>query len=331
MPTKAQKVQSPTSGNGNPMDDTKKTFKILGDKYQLTTDLEGSGSYGEVYKAHLLSDPTQVVAVKVMKYETDEGITSASLKEISSLNNLKHVNIISMLDVYFDTKAETCSVVMEHMELDLDAYIQDLGQPCARELCASYMSQLLEGLAFLHSTGHIHCDIKPNNLLINLKGDLKICDFGLTTATLSKTYLRDCAHINTLWFRPPELLLGSHRATTAVDIWAAGCVLWRMIQMEHAFPGDSGIDTLYKIFNRMGLPTEQEWPGVTELPFWHDNLPKFKCRFKKATEHLSDEVIELLRGCWTLDPTQRVSARSALQNPWIKVATEILLDTRENL
>lgn len=313
------------------MNENKKNPTILGEKYQLTTDLEGSGSYGKVYKAHLLSDPKQVVAVKVMTYETDEGITSASLKEISSLKNLKHINIISMLDVYFDRKAETCSVVMEHMELDLEGYIESLDQPCDRALSASYMSQLLEGLAFMHSTGHIHCDIKPNNLLINLKGDLKICDFGLTTATLSKTYLRDCAHINTLWFRPPELLLGSNRATTAVDIWAAGCVLWRMVQMQHAFPGDSGIDTLYKIFARMGLPTEQEWPGVTELPFWHENLPKFKRRFKKVTEHLSDEVVELLRGCWTLDPSQRVSARSALQNPWIKVATEILQNTREKL
>lgn len=80
----------------------------------------------------------------------------------------------------------------------------------------------------------------------------------------------------TLWYRAPEILLGSHHYSTAVDMWSVGCVFAEMITLRPIFPGDSQIDQLFRIFRMLGTPNDELWPGISKLPDFNVNFPR-KC------------------------------------------------------
>jgi len=135
------------------------------------------------------------------------------------------------------------------------------------------MYQLLVGIDYCHRRRIIHRDLKPQNLLINSKGVLKIADFGL--AREYRFPIPVYTHeIVTLWYRPPCILLGSPKYTTAVDIWSAGTILAEMICKRPLFPGDSEIDQLFCIFRILGTPKRGDWPAMAEYPDYSTKFPK---------------------------------------------------------
>jgi serine/threonine protein kinase len=285
------------------------------DKYEKLQKI-GEGTYGVVYKARN-RETGQFIALKKIRLENeDEGIPSTAIREISILKEMIHPTIVSLLDVVnYDNKLY---LVFEFLDQDLKKYM-DTVSSVTPPLVQSYTKQLLQGLTYCHQRRIVHRDLKPQNLLIDKKGSLKIADFGLARAFCVP--VRQYTHeVVTLWYRAPEILLGSATYSIPVDIWSAGCIFAELLLKKPIFPGDSEIDQLFKIFRQMGTPTEEMWHGCTSLPDYKPSFPKWKKQeFSKVFENTHLAAIDLLEKMLTYEPTQRISARGALNHPYFSV------------
>ncbi|KAL1775528.1 cyclin-dependent kinase 2 isoform X2 [Sigmodon hispidus] len=189
-------------------------------------------------------------------------------------------------------------------------------------LIKSYLFQLLQGLAFCHSHRVLHRDLKPQNLLINAEGSIKLADFGLARAfgVPVRTYTHE---VVTLWYRAPEILLGCKYYSTAVDIWSLGCIFAEMVTRRALFPGDSEIDQLFRIFRTLGTPDEVVWPGVTSMPDYKPSFPKWvRQDFSKVVPPLDEDGRSLLSQMLHYDPNKRISAKAALAHPFFQDVTK---------
>jgi len=285
------------------------------DKYEKLQKI-GEGTYGVVYKAKN-RETGQFIALKKIRLENeDEGIPSTAIREISILKEMIHPTIVSLLDVVnYDNKLY---LVFEFLDQDLKKYMDSVTTLSA-PLVQSYCKQLLQGLTYCHQRRIVHRDLKPQNLLIDKKGSLKIADFGLARAFCVP--VRQYTHeVVTLWYRAPEILLGSATYSIPVDIWSAGCIFAEMLSKKPLFPGDSEIDQLFKIFRQMGTPTEDLWHGCTSLPDFKPSFPKWKKQdLAKIFENSHPAAIDLLEKMLIYEPAQRISAREALNHSYFSV------------
>jgi serine/threonine protein kinase len=122
----------------------------------------------------------------------------------------------------------------------------------------------------------------------------------------------------TLWYRPPEILLGSQTYAPPVDVWALGTIFVEMVTKRPLFPGDSEIDQLFKIFRQLGTPSDDVWPGVTQLQDWNPAFPKwYKTDYaKNVTDHLDSHGLDLLESFLAYSPRDRITAKDALNHPY---------------
>ncbi|XP_017806477.1 cyclin-dependent kinase 3 isoform X3 [Papio anubis] len=191
----------------------------------------GEGTYGVVYKAKN-RETGQLVALKKIRLDLEmEGVPSTAIREISLLKELKHPNIVQLLDVVHNERK--LYLVFEFLSQDLKKYMDSTpDSELPLHLIKSYLFQLLQGVSFCHSHRVIHRDLKPQNLLINELGAIKLADFGLARAfgVPLRTYTHE---VVTLWYRAPEILLGSKFYTTAVDIWSIGCIFAEMQLLQY--------------------------------------------------------------------------------------------------
>lgn len=163
----------------------------------------------------------------------------------------------------------------------------------------------------------MHRDLKPQNLLVTRDGRLKLADFGLARAFSPP--IRPLTHeVVTLWYRPPEILLGCQSYAPPMDIWAIGTIFVELVTKRPLFPGDSEIDQLYKIFRQLGTPNEDKWAGVTQLQDWNAAFPIwFKTPFgKMVLDNLDDAGLELLELFLMYDPKDRITAKDCLNHPY---------------
>lgn len=253
-------------------------MSLLCEKYTLEdykrVEKLGEGTYGVVYKAINLKT-NQVVAMKKIRLENqEEGIPGTSLREISLLRELnRHPNIVKLLHV-IHTSNFRLYLVFEFLHMDLKHYLDNVEQ-MDPILIKSYMYQLLRALDYCHARRIVHRDLKPQNLLIDLDGLIKIADFGLARAfgIPVRAYTHE---IVTLWYRCPEVLLGSSRYSCPVDTWALGCIFGEMATTVPVFHGDSEIDQLFKIFRILGTPSDETWPDLKNLPNYQSIFPKWE-------------------------------------------------------
>jgi cyclin-dependent kinase 1 len=256
---------------------------------------------------------------KIKSYrEDDEGIPSTELREISLLQELKHPNVVILKDIILDTRLY---LVFEYVDMDLKKYMNSVDGMLKPEEVQSFMYQLCSGVAYCHSHGVMHRDLKPQNLLVSKEGALKIADFGLGRAFSPP--IRALTHeVYTLWYRAPEILLGSQTYAPPVDAWACGCILAELSRKRPLFPGDSEIDEIFKIFQLLGTPNEQSWPGCLQLPDWNSAFPFWdRLTLNHKVPDLNDEGVQLLESFLLYDPAKRLSAKASLNHQFFAGCT----------
>eukprot|EP00914_Ancora_sagittata_P028213 GHVO01055494.1.p1 GENE.GHVO01055494.1~~GHVO01055494.1.p1 ORF type:complete len:311 (-),score=34.74 GHVO01055494.1:134-1066(-) len=276
----------------------------------------GEGTYGVVYKGRNKKTNRTVALKKIRLESEEEGVPSTAIREISLLRELQHPNIVCLEDVLMQEKK--LYLVFEFLSMDLKKYMDSIpsDQSMTPMLVKSYTYQILHGLCFCHGTRVLHRDLKPQNLLIDSNGVIKLADFGLARAfgVPVRVYTHE---VVTLWYRAPEVLLGSQRYSTPVDIWSIGCIFAEMVKKRPLFHGDSEIDQLFRIFRTLTTPTEETWPGVTSLPDYKPTFPNWKTNtLPQAVKTLTADGLDLLQQTLTYDTTSRISAKDALNHPY---------------
>ncbi|KAI8385761.1 kinase-like domain-containing protein [Blakeslea trispora] len=279
----------------------------------------GEGTYGVVFKAMQKNTKT-LVALKKIRLNLQEGVPTTTIREIAILKEMKHQNIVKLLDMI--QRDATIYLVFDFFEMDLRRYMDKTKRKgMTANHIKSFTHQLLQGIRYCHSHRIIHRDLKPQNLLIDKYGRLTIADLGLSRAfgVPMRTYTHQ---VITLWYRAPEILLGSRHYSTAVDMWSVGCIMAEMITLKAIFPGGTQIDEMFRIFQMLGTPTEESWPGVSTLPDYNASFPPWKSKeLRKAIEEFShsihglpDSTYDLLGSLLTYDPVTRLSALKAEQH-----------------
>lgn len=162
----------------------------------------------------------------------------------------------------------------------------------------------------------MHRDLKPQNLLVDKNGVLKVADFGLARAFCPP--IRPLTHeVVTLWYRPPEILLGSQLYAPPMDMWAVGTIIVEMSTKKPMFPGDCEIDEIFKIFRVLGTPTEITWPGCNGLKEFNANFPNWpKLNLAKFAGGIEESGLQLVQQCLEYAPNDRISAKAALAHPY---------------
>ncbi|KAJ5512854.1 hypothetical protein N7463_002406 [Penicillium fimorum] len=282
------------------------------------------GAYG--YKARELKYPNRIVALKKARFNREgDGVPATAMREISLLKEMKHPNIVKLLNIV--QARHNLYLVMEFLDMDLKKYIDSLpvseggrARPIPNgfrtrlgldeAMVKKFMAQLLEGVHYCHSHRILHRDLRPQSLLIDRDGTLKLADFGLAQAI--RIPLRGYSHqIVALWYRSPEILLGGPQYSTSVDMWSVGAIFAEMCTRQPLFPGDSEIDEIFQIFRLLGTPDEENWPGVTAYPDYKATFPKWKRVRTILVPGLESAGCELLDALLEYDPATRLSAKQA--------------------
>ena len=208
--------------------------------------------------------------------------------------------------------------MFEYLDLDLKKHLEKSPHIANdRRVIKQYLQQICTGIAYCHMHRILHRDLKPQNLLIDKRTNkLKLADFGLARAfgIPVRTYTHE---VVTLWYRAPEILLGARHYSTPVDIWSIGCIFAEMINQQPLFPGDSEIDELFRIFRELGTPTEDMWPGVSQLPDFMTTFPQWQRKeWTAICSNLDPVGIDLLSQMLVYEPSKRISARAAISHPF---------------
>ncbi|XP_033329476.1 cyclin-dependent kinase 1 [Megalopta genalis] len=290
----------------------------------------GEGTYGVVYKGKH-KKTGEIVAMKKIRLEVDdEGIPSTAIREISLLKELEHPNVVRLIDVLMEeTKLY---LIFEYLSMDLKKYMDSLGSGKLLEpkMVKSYLYQITSAILFCHKRRILHRDLKPQNLLIDKAGVIKVADFGLGRAfgIPVRVYTHE---VVTLWYRAPEILLGASRYSCAIDIWSIGCIFAEMATKKPLFQGDSEIDQLFRIFRILRTPTEEIWPGVTQLSDYKATFPNWITNnLKSQVKVLDNDGLDLLEAMLVYDPTHRISARAILTHPFFDDLNLNKLPTAKN-
>ncbi|CAG9814769.1 unnamed protein product, partial [Phaedon cochleariae] len=278
----------------------------------------GEGTYGVVYKGKNKKTGELVAMKKIRLENEEEGVPSTAIREISLLKELRHRNVVSLEDVMMEE--QRLYLIFEFLCMDLKKYIDKIesGKFMDPKLVKSYLYQINEAILFCHQRRVLHRDLKPQNLLITKDGVIKVADLGLGRAfgVPVRVYTHE---VVTLWYRAPEVLLGSARYSCPIDVWSMGCIFAEMATKRPLFQGDSEIDQLFRIFRVLKTPTEEIWPGVSSLPDYTGTFPNWtNYNLPSQVKNLDNDGVDLLKQMLVYDPAKRISAKRAAAHPYFE-------------
>lgn len=307
--------------------DTQKFIKVAakdgktGQEIQLhytKYKIAGNGSFGVVYQAKILQTGEDVAIKKVLQDKRFKN------RELQIMRSVSHQNIVA-LNAFFYSQGESkkdevyLNLVLEYVPETLyrtTRHYAKMKQSMPNIYVKLYTYQLLRSLAYIHSLGICHRDIKPQNLLLDPStGVLKLCDFG--SAKILNSGESNVSYICSRYYRAPELIFGATHYTVAIDIWSSGCVMAELMLCQPLFPGESGIDQLVEIIKVLGTPTKEELlsmnPSYTEHRFPQIKPHPFSKVFKSKTP---TEAIEFVTSLLQYSPEKRLSAIECLIDPY---------------
>ena len=271
-----------------------------------------------------------IVAVKKI-FDAFQNSTDAqrTYREVMFLQEMKgYEHIVSLLNVMKADNDRDLYLVFEHMETDLHAAIR---HNILQDVHKQYiMWQLLKTLKFMHSANLLHRDMKPSNLLLNSDCLMKVADFGLARSIkpapeegedMSAMVLTD--YIATRWYRAPEILLGSNKYSTAIDMWGAGCILGEILAGKPVFAGSNTMQQLELIAGLVGVPDHETCRHISEYaPTMLDNMmvgePPGPREWDERFPGASGFALEMLKRLLAFDPRTRISAADALKSEYVK-------------
>lgn len=280
-----------------------------------TLGVLGEGTYGVVVKARHRATGRLVAIKKYKQAEDDDHVRKTSLREVRVLKQLRHPNVISLLDVF--RRDGKLYLVFEFVENTILQLIELKRHGLSPGEVRRYTYQLLNGVDYCHAHNIIHRDVKPENILVSKDGLLKLCDFGFARQLSSRGRYTD--YVATRWYRAPELLVGDVSYGKAVDIWAIGCIFSELSDGQPLFPGDSDLDQLSLIMRTCG-PVPDRMVDIFErnslyrrvmFPVTHVEQA-LRQRFQKC----SDSWLEFLTSCLRTDPTERPSCAALMNLPY---------------
>eukprot|EP01127_Copromyxa_protea_P013876 TRINITY_DN377_c0_g1_i2.p1 TRINITY_DN377_c0_g1~~TRINITY_DN377_c0_g1_i2.p1 ORF type:complete len:719 (-),score=97.77 TRINITY_DN377_c0_g1_i2:520-2355(-) len=248
-----------------------------------------------------------------------EGFPRTAIREIQIMRKVKHDNILSIQEVVWAGEGDCIDayLVMDLYNFDLRKLIDKICVQFSPAEVKHLFRQIARGVAYLHANNLLHRDLKTENILVDLHGNLKICDFGLSrTFTTRKAYT---PVVVTLWYRPPELLLGPVEYSTEVDQWSLGCIFGELIKGGVLFTGNNEAEQVDRIFQVTGTPTEEIWPGFYSLPQCrHMKIRSYPNRLRNNFEKycLSPHSYDLLKRLLVLCPHKRINAEAVLDHPY---------------
>mmetsp|Transcript_14311 Transcript_14311/g.20589 ORF Transcript_14311/g.20589 Transcript_14311/m.20589 type:complete len:266 (+) Transcript_14311:628-1425(+) len=215
-------------------------------------------------------------------------------------------------------------MVFEYLEYDLFGLLETPDIRLTQDHVKSWSKQLLSGVHYMHKNKVIHRDLKASNLLVNKRGELKIADWGLARSWNSDMK-RLTNKVITLWYRPPELLLGCVDYTPKIDMWSVGCIIAEMFRRSGFLRGRDEASQLDLIFKTCGHPTNEEWPDIKKkCRLWREFEPKAgqavqPRRLRETLKHhlphprwMTESAIDLIDNLMILNPKDRWSAEKAL-------------------
>ncbi|KAG9131653.1 hypothetical protein Leryth_009410 [Lithospermum erythrorhizon] len=304
----------------------------------------GEGTYGLVFLAKIKANRTKQIAIKKFKQSKDgDGVSPTAIREIMLLREITHENVVKLVNVHINHADMSLYLAFDYAEHDLYEIIRHhrdkVCQPINQYTVKSLLWQLLNGLNYLHSNWIVHRDLKPSNILVMGEGEeqgvVKIADFGL--ARIYQAPLKPLSEngvVVTIWYRAPELLLGAKHYTSAVDMWAVGCIFAELLTLKPLFQGQEvkgtpnpfQLDQLDKIFKVLGHPTVEKWPTLANLPHWHSDSQhiqghKYENAGLNSFVHLSPKspAYDLLSKMLEYDPRKRITATQALEHEYFRM------------
>lgn len=297
-----------------------KTYSFGNDTYSYKETL-GKGTYGTVVKA-ICNKSKKEIAIKKIKLDVEtEGIPATTLREISILKHYSHPNIVKLLHLNMSEKK--ILLCLEFVNYDLKKFWDKeySSKDVEIDKVKTVMYQILKGIDFLHSKKILHRDLKPQNILIDTNLNVKVADFGLsrTYSIPIKQYTRE---VLTLWYRSPELILGTEYYSTGIDMWSIGCIFGELFLKKPMFIGDAEINQLFKIFEVLGLPNDENLPGYKTFPHYSTSFPVYEKGIglaqKFAKTCATPEALDLLGLMLLYNPAKRITCKEALKHPFFQ-------------
>ncbi|KAJ4895527.1 putative serine/threonine-protein kinase [Raphanus sativus] len=275
----------------------------------------GQGTYSSVYKARDL-ETNQIVALKKVRFANmDPDSVRFMAREIIILRRLDHPNVMKLEGLITSRVSGSMYLIFEYMEHDLSGLASTPGVKFSEAQIKCYMKQLLHGLEHCHSRGVLHRDIKGSNLLLDQNNNLKIGDFGLANFYGPHQKQPLTSRVVTLWYRPPELLLGSTDYGITVDMWSTGCILAELFSGKPIMPGRTEVEQLHKIFKLCGSPSEEYWKRskLPDATIFKPQHPYKRC-VAETFKSLPSTALALVEVLLAVEPDARGTTANALES-----------------